>query len=73
MPPRASSSIPACARPGAARELYDFLVQSATWKPGPVAISVVGKQCDKTYVAALFDNGRPMTLNFILTTGRKTG
>ena len=35
---------------------YDFLVQSTTWKLGAVAISVLRKQFDKTYVAAAFDN-----------------
>jgi hypothetical protein len=51
-------------------EPYDFLVQSPTWKLGPVAISVVRKQYDKTYVAALFDNnGRRVTLNFIVVNG----
>ncbi|MBR0828781.1 hypothetical protein JQ596_24905 [Bradyrhizobium manausense] len=48
-------------------EPYDFLVQSPTWRLGPVAISVLRKQFDKTYVAAIFDNnGRRVTLNFIL-------
>jgi hypothetical protein len=48
-------------------EPYDFLVQSPTWKLGPVAISIIRKQYDKTYVAAIFDNhGRRVTLNFIL-------
>jgi len=43
---------------------YDFLVQSPTWKLGPVAISVLRRQFDKTYVAASFDNqGRKVTLN----------
>ncbi|MGV7212157.1 hypothetical protein [Bradyrhizobium sp. UFLA05-112] len=51
-------------------EPYDFLVQSQTWTLGPVAISVLRKQYDKTYVAALFDNnGRRVTLNFILVDG----
>ena len=51
-------------------EPYDFLVQSPTWKLGPVAIAVVRKQYDKTYVAANFDNhGRRVTLNFILVNG----
>ena len=51
-------------------EPYDFLVQSTTWKIGPVAISVLRKQFDKTYVAASFDNqGRKVTLNFILVNG----
>jgi hypothetical protein len=48
-------------------EPYDFLVQSPTWKLGPVTISILRKQFDKTYVAAAFDNqGRAVTLNFIL-------
>ncbi|WP_441236826.1 hypothetical protein [Bradyrhizobium sp. 930_D9_N1_4] len=51
-------------------EPYDFLVQSQSWKLGPVAIAVVRRQYDKTYVAANFDNrGRPVTLNFILVNG----
>jgi len=51
-------------------EPYDFLVQSPTWKIGPVAISILRKQFDKTYVAASFDNqGRAVTLNFILVNG----
>jgi hypothetical protein len=49
---------------------YDFLVQSAAWKIGAVSISIVRKQFDKTYVAAAFDNnGRAVTLNFILVNG----
>ena len=45
-------------------------MQSPTWKLGPVAISIVRRQFDKTYVAASFDNhGRPVTLNFILVNG----
>ncbi|MET4041141.1 hypothetical protein [Bradyrhizobium sp. RT6a] len=49
---------------------YDFLVQSPSWKLGPVAIAVIRRQYDKTYVAANFDNrGRPVTLNFILVSG----
>ena len=52
-------------------EPYDFLVQSPTWKLGPVAVSILRKQFDKTYVAASFDNeGRSVTLNFILVQGR---
>jgi hypothetical protein len=51
-------------------EPYDFLVQSPTWKLGPVTISILRKQFDKTYVAAAFDNqGRAVTLNFILVNG----
>lgn len=48
-------------------EPYDFLVQSPTWRLGPVTISVLRRQFDKTYVAAVFDNnGRRVSLNFIL-------
>jgi len=49
---------------------YDFLVQSPTWKLGAIAISILRKQFDKTYVAVAFDNqGRAVTLNFILVNG----
>lgn len=49
---------------------YDFLVQSATWKLGPVGIAVLRKQFDKTYVAVTFDNNnRAITLNFIVVNG----
>jgi hypothetical protein len=42
-------------------------VQSPSWKLGAVSISVIRRQFDKTYVAAIFDNnGRSVTLNFIL-------
>ena len=51
-------------------EPYDFLVQSPSWKLGPIAIAILRKEYDKTYVAANFDNhGRPVTLNFILVNG----
>jgi hypothetical protein len=51
-------------------EPYDFLVQSATWKIGAVSITILRRQYDKTYVAAAFDNnGRAVTLNFILVNG----
>jgi hypothetical protein len=51
-------------------EPYDFMVQSAAWKIGPVSISILRKQFDKTYVAAAFTNkGRAVTLNFILVDG----
>ncbi|MDE5441259.1 hypothetical protein GWG65_07295 [Bradyrhizobium sp. CSA207] len=51
-------------------EPYDFLVQSPTWKLGPVTLAVLRKQYDKIYVAANFDNrGRRITLNFILVNG----
>ncbi len=49
---------------------YDFLVQSLSWKPGAVAISILRRQFDKTYVAVAFDNsGRAVTLNFIVVNG----
>jgi hypothetical protein len=49
---------------------YDFLVQSPTWKLGAISISILRKQFDKTYVAVAFDNnGRAITLNFILVDG----
>jgi hypothetical protein len=45
-------------------------VQSTTWQIGAVAISILRKQFDKTYVVAAFNNqGRPVTLNFILVNG----
>ena len=48
-------------------EPYDFLVQSPNWKLGPVSISILRKQFDKTYIAVAFDNqGRAVSLNFIL-------
>jgi len=46
---------------------YDFLVQSPTWKLGPVSIAILRQQFDKTYVTVTFDNnGRATTLNFIV-------
>jgi hypothetical protein len=49
---------------------YDFLVQSPNWKLGAVAIAILRKQFDKTYVAVAFDNsGHPVTLNFIVVNG----
>ena len=51
-------------------EPYDFLVQSAAWKLGAVSISILRRQFDKTYIAAAFDNnGRAVTLNFIVVNG----
>jgi hypothetical protein len=51
-------------------EPYDFMVQSAAWKIGTVAIAVLRRQYDRTYVAAAFTNqGRAVTLNFILVNG----
>jgi hypothetical protein len=52
-------------------EPYDFLVQSSSWKLGAVAISILRRQYDKTYVAAAFTNrSRAVTMNFILVNGR---
>jgi hypothetical protein len=52
------------------REPYDFLVQSPTWNIGAVAITILRKQFDKTYVAVAFtNNGRAVTLNFIVVNG----
>ena len=49
---------------------YDFFVQSPTWKLGGISIAILRKQFDKTYVVAAFNNqGRPVTLNFILVNG----
>ena len=49
---------------------YDFLVQSKAWKLGAIAISILRRQFDKTYVAVAFDNhGRPVMLNFIVVNG----
>ena len=51
-------------------EPYDFLVQSPHWHLGAVSVSIIRRQYDKTYVAAAFDNnGRAVTLNFILVNG----
>ena len=51
-------------------EPYDFLVQSPNWQLGAVSVSIIRRQYDKTYVAAAFDNnGRAVTLNFILVNG----
>jgi hypothetical protein len=51
-------------------EPYDFLVQSPTWKLGPISIAVLRKQFDKTFVAVGFVNqGRAVSLNFIVVNG----
>jgi hypothetical protein len=51
-------------------EPYDFLVQSPTWRVGPVSISILRKQYDKTYVSVAFDNmGRSVRLNYVLIKG----
>jgi len=52
------------------KQPYDFFVQSPTWQIGAVAISILRRQYDKTYVAVAFTNhGRAVTLNFILVDG----
>ncbi len=49
---------------------YDFLVQGPTWKLGAISISILRRQFDKTYVTAAFENnGRAVTLNFIVVDG----
>ncbi|TWB90090.1 hypothetical protein FBZ93_115208 [Bradyrhizobium macuxiense] len=49
---------------------YDFLVQSPTWRIGPIAIATPRRQFDKTDVTVTFDNeGRAVTLNFIVVNG----
>jgi hypothetical protein len=45
-------------------------VQSPHWHLGAVSVAIIRRQYDKTYVAAAFDNnGRTVTLNFILVNG----
>ena len=45
-----------------------------SWNLGAVSISILRRQFDKTYVATSFDNqGRAVTLNFILVNGRRDG
>ena len=49
---------------------YDFLVQSPSWKIGPVATKILRTEFDKTTVTASFDNnGKAVTLNFIAVKG----
>ncbi|MGY4479849.1 hypothetical protein [Bradyrhizobium sp. USDA 3364] len=49
---------------------YDFLVQSPSWRLGPISIAVPRRQFDKTDVTVTFDNeGRAVTLNFIVVNG----
>ncbi|QOZ33837.1 hypothetical protein [Bradyrhizobium sp. CCBAU 53421] len=46
---------------------YDFLVQSPTWRLGPISIATPRRQFDKTDITVTFDNeGRAVTLNFIV-------
>jgi hypothetical protein len=49
---------------------YDFLVQSPSWKIGPVATKILRAEFDKTTITATFDNnGRAVALNFIAVKG----
>ena len=49
---------------------YDFLVQSPSWKIGPVSTKILRTEFDKTYVTVNFDNnGKAVTLNFIAVKG----
>jgi len=49
---------------------YDFLVQSPSWKIGPVSTKILRTEFDKTYVTVSFDNnGKAVTLNFIAVKG----
>ncbi|MGY3690632.1 hypothetical protein ACVIGA_000712 [Bradyrhizobium sp. USDA 3240] len=49
---------------------YDFLVQSPTWRLGPISIAIPRRQFDKTDVTVTFDNeGRAVTLTFIVVNG----
>jgi hypothetical protein len=53
-----------------AKPPYDFLVQSASWKLDGISIAVTRRQFDRTYVAAAFsNNGRAISLNFIVING----
>lgn len=46
---------------------YDFFVQSQGWKVRDLAIAVLRRQYDRTYVAVTFTNkGKPVSLNFIV-------
>ena len=71
--PRDSSSTAACAARGPRRAMqpYDFLVQSESWKLGPVSIAILRKQFDKTYVDGRLRQSAaaPITLNFIVVKG----
>jgi hypothetical protein len=49
---------------------YDFFVQSPKWKISDLVFTIVRRQFDRTYVAADFNNnGRHVSLNFILVNG----
>ena len=49
---------------------YDFMVQSPSWKIGPVASKILRTEFDKTTITVSFDNnGRAVTLNFIAVKG----
>lgn len=46
---------------------YDFLVQSPSWRIGPISIATPRRQFDRTDVTVTFDNeGRAVSLNFIV-------
>ncbi|GKQ55708.1 hypothetical protein [Bradyrhizobium sp. Ce-3] len=46
---------------------YDFLVQSPSWRLGPISIAIPRRQFDRTDVTVTFDNeGRAVTLNFVV-------
>lgn len=54
----------------ASKPPYDFMVQASSWRLGGIAIAVVRRQFDKTYVTANFTNdGRKVSLNFIVVDG----
>ncbi|MCS3450331.1 MULTISPECIES: hypothetical protein [Bradyrhizobium] len=49
---------------------YDFLVQSPSWRLGPISIAILRRQFDRTDLTVSFDNeGRAVTLNFIVVNG----
>jgi hypothetical protein len=52
------------------RPAIRFLVQSTRWKLSAISIAILRKQFDNTHVTAAFDDqGRAVTLNFILVNG----
>jgi hypothetical protein len=53
-----------------AKPPFDFLVQSTAWKIGAISVAITRRQYDKSYVAVAFsNNGRPVTLNFLVVNG----
>lgn len=71
MPPGYSSIHPLRAAWSAPHDApYDFLVQSPTWRLGPISIAILRRQFDRTDLTVTFDNeGRAVTLNFIVVNG----